>query len=209
MKRVLHVGCGSSDLRRLPQSFQDGWVEVRLDIDPRATPDIVGSITHMNEVASASMDAVFCSHNLEHIYAHEVPVALAEFRRVLKDTGFAMIVVPDISSAAKAIVERGLDAKVYESPGGPITPFDMLYGHSGMVRDSAFMAHKCGFTQATLKAALHPFFEFIVTAIRSYELIGVGFVKASSAEEGMQRFGAVLGRATSGTPAIPTSNPRA
>jgi hypothetical protein len=43
-------------------------------------PDIVGTMTDMSAVADASVDALFSSHNIEHLYPHEVPVALAEFR---------------------------------------------------------------------------------------------------------------------------------
>jgi predicted SAM-dependent methyltransferase len=43
----------------------------------------------MKAVASESVDAIFSSHNIEHLYPHEVPVALAEFIRVLKPGLFA------------------------------------------------------------------------------------------------------------------------
>ena len=36
-------------------------------------------MTDMSMVDSAAVDAVWSSHNLEHLYAHEVPVALGEF----------------------------------------------------------------------------------------------------------------------------------
>ena len=63
------------------------WHELRLDIDPSVGPDVVGTMTDMAEVISESVDAIFSSHNLEHLEAHEVPVALQEFRRVLKPDG--------------------------------------------------------------------------------------------------------------------------
>ena len=52
------------------------WEEIRFDIDPNASPDIVGAMTDMSGVATASVDAVYSSHNIEHVFAHEVPVAL-------------------------------------------------------------------------------------------------------------------------------------
>ena len=42
----------------------------------------------------AAFDAVFSSHNLEHLYPHQVKEALAEFYRVLKPEG--MIVISDL-----------------------------------------------------------------------------------------------------------------
>ncbi|MFM7393240.1 MAG: class I SAM-dependent methyltransferase [Cyanobium sp.] len=80
---LLHVGCGSKHIDRTPFAGSQ-WQEVRFDINPDVTPDLVGSLTDMGAVADGSMDAVFSTHNLEHPYAHEVPRALAEFRRVLR-----------------------------------------------------------------------------------------------------------------------------
>jgi predicted SAM-dependent methyltransferase len=51
--------------------------ELRLDIDASVAPDIVATMTDMSRVADASVDAVFSSHNIEHLDPHEVPVALA------------------------------------------------------------------------------------------------------------------------------------
>ena len=42
-------------------------------------PDVIGTITNMNAVEDVSVDSVFSSHNIEHLYAHEVPIAFAEF----------------------------------------------------------------------------------------------------------------------------------
>lgn len=188
MKRVLHVGCGPSDIKSLPRFFHVGWQEVRLDIDPRANPDIQASITDMRGAQTASFDAVYCSHNLEHVHLHEVPVALREFRRVLNDDGFAFIIVPDLLAASRVIIERGLHEKVYDSTSGPITPFDMLYGHAGLVQRTPFMMHKCGFTVQSMKAALYPFFHFIVTANKGHDIVAAGFVNVPDEKIGMERF---------------------
>ena len=59
---------------------------------------MVGSITQMDAVETASMDAIFSSHNLEHLHAHEVPVAMAEFIRVLKPKGYMVITCPDLQT---------------------------------------------------------------------------------------------------------------
>ena len=131
------------------------WSEIRLDIDPSVSPDLIGAMTDMSAVQTGSMDAVFSSHNIEHLYPHEVPVALSEFQRVLKDDGFVVITCPDLLSVAQFIVERGLGETAYMSPMGPITPLDMLYGHQGaMGAGNLFMAHRGGFTAQTLLETL-------------------------------------------------------
>lgn len=151
VRRVLNVGSGPPDNRHLHRIFS-GWTEVRLDVDPAAAPDLIGSVVDMSGLAEReSFDAVWSSHSLEHLYAHEVPLALAEFRRVLKADGFALITCPDLEAVATLILQRGLDHHAYVSPMGPITPHDMLFGHSpSLSQGHIFMSHNTGFTCASL-----------------------------------------------------------
>ena len=156
-RRVLNAGSGALSARRLHASFQTpGWKEVRIDIDPRAEPDLLGSFADMRaHVASQSFDAVWASHSLEHLYAHEVVGAFLEFRRILKPGGFALVTSPDLEAVASHLISRGLDHVAYLSPMGPITPHDMLFGHAASIeRGMMHMAHHCGFTCATLGASL-------------------------------------------------------
>ena len=84
MKTFLHVGCGPQTKAHIQKGFNTTrWHEVRFDIDPNMKPDIVGAMTDMSLVPTASMDALYSSHNIEHVFAHEVPIALKEFHRVL------------------------------------------------------------------------------------------------------------------------------
>ncbi len=64
-------------------------------------PDVLGTMTNMSAVATGSVDAVVSSHNIEHLYPHEVPLALAEFVRVLKPDGRVLITCPDMQPASK------------------------------------------------------------------------------------------------------------
>ena len=159
MTKFLHIGCGSKRKNRTTKGFNTpDWQEIRLDIDPAAQPDIIGTMTDMSAVESGSMNAVFSSHNIEHLYPHEVPQALQEFLRVLADEGFALITCPDLQSAAALIAGDKLLEPAYHSPAGPIAPLDILYGHRpALARGNLYMAHRCGFTRrvlaATLKAA--------------------------------------------------------
>ncbi|WP_244641968.1 class I SAM-dependent methyltransferase [Chelatococcus reniformis] len=153
IRRVLNVGSGPALSGRLHAAFHGGgWDEVRLDIDPRVLPDLVGSMTDMRGlVADGSFDAVWSSHNVEHLYAHEVVPALQEFRRVLADTGFALITCPDLERVCQMVIADDLDNVAYMSPAGPITPLDMLFGHSKSIESgNEFMAHNTGFTAKRL-----------------------------------------------------------
>lgn len=155
-KILLHIGCGRSRKDCTTPAFQAGeWREVRLDIDPAVSPDVVASMLDMRAVADGAVDAVFSSHNIEHLYPHEVPVALAEIARVLKPDGLLVLTCPDLQSICRRVADGGADAVAYESPAGPIAPLDMLFGHRPqLAAGNLFMAHRSGFTLATLVAQL-------------------------------------------------------
>jgi SAM-dependent methyltransferase len=149
---VLHVGCGPTRQDSLPGAFKSPvWRELRYDIDPKVAPDIVGSITDMSRVASDSVHALYNSHVIEHLYAHEVPVALAEFRRVLRPDGFLVVTCPDMQAIAELVAKGQLVEPAYMSAMGPISPIDMIWGHRGaMAAGNLYMAHRCGFTAQSL-----------------------------------------------------------
>lgn len=156
MKTFLHVGCGPKQKNQTTQGFSRSiWSECRLDIDPKVNPDVVGTMTDMSLVANHSVQAIFSSHNIEHLYPHEVALALAEFLRVLSHDGFVVITCPDLQSVCQFVVEDKLTEPAYVSPAGPIAPIDILYGHRpAMARGNLFMAHRCGFTRKVLDATL-------------------------------------------------------
>lgn len=157
MKALLNVGAGHPDSGAfLPEFFRTPeWREIRLDIDPANHPEILGSMLDMAAVADESVDAIYSSHNIEHLYPDELPRAFAEFLRVLKPAGFAVITCPDLQAAAAMIADDRLMDTAYESPGGPVTPFDIVYSHRRFTaRDNPYMAHHCGFTLSVLIGTL-------------------------------------------------------
>jgi SAM-dependent methyltransferase len=185
MKTFLHVGCGPLHKDRTTRGFNSPeWNELRLDINEAVNPDIVGTMLDMSAVADESVDALFSAHNIEHLYAHEVPLALAEFRRVLKPDGFMVITCPDLQSVCQLIAEDKLTEPAYNSPVGPIAPIDILYGlRASLQEGNHYMAHRCGFTEKVLVATLqdarfgsvvsgsraHPFFDLWVVASKSVQ----------------------------------------
>ena len=104
MARFLHVGCGQKNKSETTEGFNSvDWDEVRFDIDERVNPDIQGTILNMENVDSGSVDAVYSSHNIEHVYPHEVDIVIKEFVRVLSPEGFAVIACPDLQSVCKLV----------------------------------------------------------------------------------------------------------
>lgn len=193
-KTFLHVGCGPLRKESTTKGFNSGdWNELRLDINEAVEPDIVGTMTDMSRVADASVDAIFSSHNIEHLYPHEVPQALGEFLRVLKPDGFAVITCPDLKSVCALVAEDKLTDAAYQSASGPIAPIDILYGHRlALAKGNLYMAHRCGFTEKVLTGTLHAAgFSTIITIARpeAFDLWTVAS-KSSRSEEEMRALAA-------------------
>lgn len=185
MNSFLHVGCGSKRKDRTTRGFNTHvWHEIRLDIDPSVSPDVIGTMTDMSTVATESVDAIYSSHNIEHLYPHEVPIALAEFIRVLKPDGFFVVTCPDLQSVCKLVAEDKLIEAAYTSPAGPIAPLDILYGHrSAMSQGNLYMAHRSGFTQRVLSGILRSCgFKTVATLARGHAPFFDLFALASKSE---------------------------
>jgi predicted SAM-dependent methyltransferase len=194
MKTFLHVGCGHKRKDRTTKALSS-WKELRFDIDESVQPDLVGTMTDMSSVSSESVDAVFSSHNIEHLYPHEVPLALSEFLRVLKPDGFAVITCPDLKSVCALIAEDKLTDTAYTSPAGPIAPIDILYGlRKSMAQGNLYMAHRCGFTKKVLVGTLQASgFQSLAILSRGYPYFDLWAVasKAELSENQIQQLAAI------------------
>ncbi len=156
MKTFLHVGCGHHNKSNLEGFNNDNWKEIRFDINKDVKPDIVGSLTNMKSVETASVDALYSSYNIDHIFPHQVPIALREFHRVLKEDGIVVIKCPDIQGVCEAIAQDKLLDPLYDSPAGPISPIDILFGNRKAIAEgNEYMAKKGGFTYSVLNGALY------------------------------------------------------
>lgn len=161
VKTVLIVGSGSESP---PQWKDSGYSVVRLDIDPHTEPDIVASMTAMGDIGP--YDVVYCSHALEHLYPHEVPVALGEFYRVLNPGGVAVILVPDL---------QDVPATDEVLPGSTLTGLHLYYGDARLIPDHPYMAHHSGFVETTLRDAMEKAgFKVKTQRMSYYNLMGIG-----------------------------------
>ncbi len=185
-KTLLHVGPSFFRIENTTAGFNDGnWTELRYDIDGSVSPDVIGTMTDMSALAPESVDAVYSAHNLEHLYPHEVAIALGEFLRVLKPSGFVVLTCPDLKSIAKLVAEDKLDEPAYISPAGPISPIDMLYGlRSSIARGNHYMAHRCGFTGKTLmNSFLNAGFQKVIATHRDAPMFDLWIVGTKNALE--------------------------
>lgn len=148
----LNVGSGAAGSGLQPLGFsQANWREFRLDADPAVEPDFVAPAHDLSAVADASMDAVFSSHCIEHLYLDQAVPALMEWRRVLKVDGFLLLVCPDLQAAAEMIAKDQLFAEAYCG----IRPYDIVFSHQGLVAHGRaqghhWMEHRSGYTLTTL-----------------------------------------------------------
>jgi predicted SAM-dependent methyltransferase len=196
MKSFLHVGCGPKRKNQTTKGFNTpDWTEIRLDIDASVQPDVIGTMTDMSAVMSESVDAIYSSHNIEHLYPHEVPFALAEFLRVLKPNGFFVVTCPDLQSVCKLVAEDKLTEAAYASPAGPIAPLDILYGHRPyMAQGNLYMAHRCGFTQKVLSGTLQSSgFKTVATMARGRAPFFDLFALASKSERSQSQMRELAG----------------
>jgi hypothetical protein len=149
--KLIHVGCGQKNKSNLKGFNNDDWQEIRVDIDPAVKPDIIGSLTNLSALPKGGAQALYSSHNLEHLYPHQVPEALTEFSRVLGNEGVCIITCPDLQSVCEKVAEGKLLDPLYTSPSGPIAAIDIIYGlRTSIANGNEFMAHRCGFTYQTL-----------------------------------------------------------
>ena len=187
MKTLLHVGSGPQDKSDLKGFNNNDWNEIRLDIDKDVKPDIVGSLTDLSLVETASLDAIYSAFNIDHIYPHEVPIALKEFYRVLNGDGIAVITCPDMQGVCEAIAQDKLLDVLYESSSGPISPVDVLFGNRREISaGNEYMAKKGGFTYSELdRVFFEAGFKTRVGGRREdmYELFLVAFKQEKSNEQ--------------------------
>ena len=172
-KKVLNVG-GNNKTIAIPK-FYEGWTHHLLDIDPGGNPDVVCDARTLLDLPGRVYDSVYCSHNLEHYYSHDVVKVLIGFHHVLKNDGFVNIAVPDMQAVMKQVVQADMDIEdvLYQSPAGPITVKDVIYGFGKQIEQSGveFFAHKTGFSERSLIVVLKRCgFSTVYSALENLEI---------------------------------------
>jgi len=150
---------------------------------------VTGGMATLSAVESGSMDAVVSRHGLQRLYAHQVQPVLAEWLRVLRDDGYAVITCPDLQSVCTLVAQGGLTEAAYLSAAGPITPLDMLYGYvPALAGGDAAAAHRSGFTEQSLLAALRDAgFATVASVRRSANLEIWALASKTPRDEGAMR----------------------
>ena len=81
-----------------------------------------------------------------------------------------MVFVPDLEDV------KATEEIILQSPAGPITGIDMMYGYRPALESNPHMAHKTGFVSATLNDVMKSsgFSRVHTQRLGDYNLMGVG-----------------------------------
>ena len=153
----MNVGGGNKSIP-IP-NYYDGWTHHLLDIDPTGKPDVLCDARTLVNFPGNAYDSIYCSHNLEHYYSHEVAKVLTGFHHILKKDRFVDVRVPDIKAVVNYMVANDMDIDdvLYKSVGGePIAIKDVIYGWGRQIEESGedFFSHKTGFSEKSLTTVL-------------------------------------------------------
>jgi predicted SAM-dependent methyltransferase len=136
MTLALNLGSGEAPLA--------GFVNV--DALPDAPGvDLVADISQPLPFEDGSVDRIYAVHVLEHFATDQVPGLLADWRRVLRPGGEALIAVPDLEVIARTILDR---SGWFTPPHNPW--LGAIYGG----QKDQYDFHKTGFTGPWLAALL-------------------------------------------------------
>jgi hypothetical protein len=180
IRKVLNVGGNNKEIP-IPPCF-NGWQHDLLDIDPRGNPDVLCDARELWRLPPRQYDAIYCSHNLEHFYRHDVVKVLKGFCIVLKKDGFIYIRVPDLGEVMRRVVDESIDIDdvLYVAPCGPILVRDVIYGYHVEIEQSGndFFAHKTGFTENNLTKILNENgFLHVYSDVANYEVMALAFIE--------------------------------
>lgn len=156
-ERLLVLNLGSGKMNVPNETYPpEQWREIRVDFDPEVKPDIEADLRHL-PFPDDYADSVWASHVLEHFTELEANTILEEWRRVLKPNGSIVVVVPNLvcEKMRQAFQREDLGQPIYQSPAGTVVATDMLFG---MFKIGPGMAHKWGYTPASLLALVRRYF---------------------------------------------------
>lgn len=147
----------------LPAPYADAFHELNTGSSEWLATGFDGDLRSLVRSNESCVDAIYCSHTLEHYPLHEATGILAGMHRVLKPGGFVHLRVPDIPALMRLVVDRklDLDSVLYHAGAGPITVRDLIWGHAPSIAreqqqdaQATGHAHRTGFSRRTLAAAI-------------------------------------------------------
>jgi SAM-dependent methyltransferase len=168
---VYNIGAGGISVKDQSNLFNDGWKEYTVDV-AECNPDIVSDIVGLPGIEDESADCVWASHVVEHVYWHELPNVFDAIVRVLKPSGFAFVMVPNLAAIADAI-KFNLIRPMYDTPAGPVAAIDMIYGHRAQIKNNKHMQHKTGFTPQSMATILNDLKIQAVCSENNLEIISI------------------------------------
>lgn len=132
----LHVGCGTI--------YLPGFVNI--DANPRQKLDLWLDVRRGLPFRSASVDSIYSTHMIEHLYDNELRRLLQECRRVLKPGGGIRLIVPSLKNAITAYREGRHDwfydsfPQHFDSLGGRFSNFVFCDGQHRTAFDFDYLA---------------------------------------------------------------------
>jgi predicted SAM-dependent methyltransferase len=137
--RHLHLGSGTK--------YLPGFVNI--DANPRERLDIWLDVRCGLPYRDASVDSIYSTHMLEHLYPDELDDLLRECFRVLKPGCGMRVVVPSLSSAIAAYCgnrEKWFESwpRHYESIGGKFSNYVFCSGQHRTAFDFEYLAEVLG-----------------------------------------------------------------
>jgi predicted SAM-dependent methyltransferase len=131
----LHIGCGD---RYLP-----GFMNI--DANPRQKIDLWLDVRCGLPFATASVESVYSTHMLEHLFPDELHILLKECVRVLKPGAGIRLIVPSLKSAITAYEENRSDwfydsfPRHFDSLGGRFSNFVFCDGQHRAAFDFGYL----------------------------------------------------------------------
>lgn len=142
----LHLGCGTK--------YLPGFVNI--DANPRQKLDLWLDVRCGLPYATATVDSIYSTHMLEHLYPDEMEKLISECARVLKPGAGMRLVVPNLRSAIIAYQETRWDwfydsfPRHFDSLGGRFSNFVFCDGQHRTAFDFGYLAEelrKAGFCE--------------------------------------------------------------
>jgi len=183
----------------------DVWTVKTYDAEPKIEADYTGHIFKMDAIEDNSIDALWCQQIMQRYYMPHVLEALKEFKRVMRDDALLYINVPDGQLAAAHLAHENFYKPLYETPAGPITAVDIVYGYQkAILAGNRHMAHHSVFSLKQLGTLLRDAgFSDVKVHRRGYVIHASAYKHSTESGKFVERVSISSDEPTEDTPAAP------